>query len=832
MRLNAIDVIASAARSTGYRKEAIFRDFAFADVLDPHNQTRRVSLAAFTRTPPSYRSAALAAVPAGSGQTAKLVAAHRALGAPLLFVIHGKRLSLWQVRGDTPKPLREHVPLDDVPALFEENRRAWHPDAIHRAKSIGAVDRSQQLDFVDIGLLPAVEGEIHAKLDRLLQEMLEAAKHAQTRKSLQSSLLFPTVFRLLAAKVLLDRGHPRTKSWNIDDLTPILRDIESYYSLSSIPVLGKSALPALTAAWNCLRKGISFSNISSDDLAFVYENTLVTPDTRRQFGTHSTPRQLAEYAVSRLNLHHFHSPDELRIYEPFAGAGVFLVSALRHIRDLLPADWSDAKRHDFLVERLSGDEIDAFACEVAALSLVLADYPNRNGWRVSQSDLFLDGKLQICLAASNVVLCNPPFEDFTDDQRQRYGLLREHYSQPIEVLNAALDAHPRALAFVLPRGFILQRKFARQRRRLEQLYSDLELVELPDRLFSASGFETSLVIAKHPRKQDDAPVTSLRSTVVSDSDRATFLKTGRVTATRYTQRPFPNSQRGDLWIPALSKIWDYLAHSPCIGDFLAIHRGIEWHSHQERAWASERRPGFRVGLHTAQNTSQFLVPHPVWLDCREHRLRGNAIRRPWDTPKLVTNAGRLSRGPWRIGASVDTEGLICSQQYLALWPRQSEPTVPLQAFAAVLNGPLANAFLAVHSPEKGIRITAVKRIPVPQTFPETLTEMVDEYVRLLRHATPSEDRKDRLTALLLEIDAAVLHAYDLPAPLERELLGYFPAKGRPVAHFWQHWNGADAVTGLTLAERLSTRFERKVPIGDIFVPLPPEEAAALRTYWP
>ena len=51
--------------------------------------------------------------------------------------------------------------------------------AIHRAKSIGAVDQSYQLDFVDLGLLSAVEGEIHAKLDRLLVEMLTASSDAQ-----------------------------------------------------------------------------------------------------------------------------------------------------------------------------------------------------------------------------------------------------------------------------------------------------------------------------------------------------------------------------------------------------------------------------------------------------------------------------------------------------------------------------------------------------------------------------------------------------------------------------------------------------------------------------
>ena len=157
--MNAVDAIAEAARSTGYRDEAIVRNYAFADVLDPSDTTREVALAAFTQTPPSYRSAALAAVPAGEGTILEFVRAHRALGAPLLFVIQGDHLSLWQVCGDNPRRLHESMSVSDVPALFERYHDSWRPDAIHRAKSIGAIDQRYQMDFVDLGLLPAVEGK-------------------------------------------------------------------------------------------------------------------------------------------------------------------------------------------------------------------------------------------------------------------------------------------------------------------------------------------------------------------------------------------------------------------------------------------------------------------------------------------------------------------------------------------------------------------------------------------------------------------------------------------------------------------------------------------------
>ncbi len=216
--------------------------------------------------------------------------AHRSLGAPLLFVIEGDQVTLWQVRGDAPPSVLERLPLHDVPALFDQHRKEWRPNAIHRAKAIGALNRAYQLDFVDLGLIPAVEGEVHLKLDRLLNDALTASFQASCDAPPDTTLLFRVIFRLLAAKLLEDRRHPYAQQWDVIDLASVFRAIESYYSLVAIPATGPRTLsPAFAAAWDCLRGGINFSNISSDDLAFLYENTLVTPETRKDLGTPLLP---------------------------------------------------------------------------------------------------------------------------------------------------------------------------------------------------------------------------------------------------------------------------------------------------------------------------------------------------------------------------------------------------------------------------------------------------------------------------------------------------------------------------------------------------------------
>ena len=188
---------------------------------------------------------------------------------------------------------------------------------------------------------------------------------------------------------------------------------------------------------------------------------------------------------------------------------------------------------------------------------------------------------------------------------------------------------------------------------------------------------------------------------------------------------------------------------------------------------------------------------------------------------MVVNSVRLSRGPWRIAASADKDGLVCSQQFLGLWPHNSLSEIELLTYVAILNGPLANAFLAVNSPAKGIRISAFARIPVPPQLPLQAGELVGEYLRLLDQ---SHEDAERFQALLTQIDAAVLRAFDLPARLERQLLDYSYGAKRPVIHPWEHWNVSYPAPSLTLSERLSGRYQ---PYGSwvqkIFHPLPTQK---------
>lgn len=826
--MNAFDIIDRETISLGYRRDAIRRNYAYSDLWGPAATVRTVPFAAFTQTPPSYRSAAFAAITADDRDEASVVGEHKALGAPIILLIAGNDVSVWQIHASKTPELKARAGLEALPRYFADNKACWAPDAIHRAKSIGQIEPQFQLDFVDTGLITAIEGEVHAKLDRLLHEALDSSMKASDTDT-GARALFRGVFRLLAAKILIDRGHPSASAWADYSVEMVLNSIGQYYQLdtagSDDPWPGSARL---AEAWTTLRSGLNVANVSADDLAYVYENTLVTPQARRDFGTHSTPRHVAEYIVRRLRLWE-HGTQLPKVFEPFAGAGVFLVSALRHMRDGLPHDWTDQQRHDILVKHIRGSEIDPFACEVAKLSLILADYPNANGWMIEEADLLQNGALASRVEGANVILCNPPFESLDANQRAIYTDAAEiNANKAVFALETALRAKPDALGFVVPRALLVDRRYRTQRAAIERQFRDVELVSLPDGVFNVSQAETALLIARGKPAERSAQV--VRASEVDDRDRRSFVQTGMPSRTREIVRQWLPSSEGNLWVPPLAAIWQHLSELPTLGQLVEGHWGIRWNDgNQSSHCSASHLPDWKRGVFTAQDHRQFRLGESGWLDVDPRTIYG-AANLPWDQPKILCNAIRLSRRYWRLAAAVDRTGLVASQQFIGLWQRPDAGDVDLDALAAVINSPVFNAFVSDYSFDKRFRIKTILNARIPTILPPRLGDLAREYSA---HAA-SGAQSSELAKQLMNIDAEILAAYDLPPRLERMLLAAFDGSERPVAHGWSGWGLDASGPAFSLGEHL-----RGLPesagggwLGRKMQPVSNEEGALVAPYLP
>lgn len=802
-------------RNIGYFGGLLREEYQFADVLGQIYSVCSIPLAAFAQEPPSYRNACFGAVISDGDSGAPLVSAYRSLGAPQVLEIRQDEIYRWKMTAQGPPQLVESVSAEHLSGFFSYHKSDWSPDQMLRAKCLTVPEVAPQLDFYDIGLLPVIDTQVQEKLDQLLRRTVAQALE-EFRRSMPASEpdypgLIRLLFRLIAAKILGDRNYEG--NWIDPDPAIVIQAVEDFYFRETTPNPVLEHRSTQIAAWESIREAFHFQNLSVEALTYVYENTFVSKELRKLYSIHGTPPAMAEYIVRHLPFEELEAHEQV-VFEPFAGHAVFLVAAMRRLRELLPSSMNAKRRHEYFIERLLGLEKDEFAWEVGRLSLMLADYPNPDGWQLRQGDAFLDSAVDREIAKAGVVLCNPPFEDFSFDERKHYSSLRSVH-KPAEILTRIVEhpQKPKLLGFVLPRTFLTGRGYRELRALVSQAYSHLELVALPDKVFRHSDAESVLLIAS------GKPSTSIHivSALVQEEELKEFQ---RHAAPRYrTERNVPSSTVVDtteLWERPLSEVWKILQSYDCLGNIAEVHRGIEYNislrGKRDVLVALQPQENFREGLNLVRDTFEpFVVRDYVYMNTSIDLMRTNAYLHPWDKPKVIANATRLSRGPWRIAAIIDDSGLVCAQYFHGIWALSE---IPLEVIATLLNSPIANAYLWSHESRSNRKVT-IESIPIPHLTPnviEQITKLVKSYIierqAWLAEPLRSEVYQQSCHRLLDQIDAELLKAYDLPPKLERELLDCFRGRHRPGPVEFTEYYPRDFIPFIPWHKYISPEFER------------------------
>lgn len=769
-------VVRDGLLAIGYEEDLLRGQYAFADLTSPESALQHIDLAAFAGEPVSYRSACFGiTVLRNEHQDLR---PFLSLGAPQLLTIHPreKQIGRWIVKASDEPELIEKLSAAGFRERLKEHGVDWSPREVLRAKAIRDLG-PQQLDFYDVGLMPMLEQIVQGKLDVLLRSVLaecQAMFWDRHRVEPDYARLYRLIFRLIAAKLLGDRNYPG--SWIDADAEAVLSAVERHYFQRNEGAPALEDLIVRQAAWERIRRSLPLQNLSVETLAYVYENTLVAPDVRAIQNIHATPREITEFVVNHLPFEML--PAEQRtVFEPFAGHAPFLIASLARLRGLLPSGWTVEQRHDYLVGVVSGLENEPFAREVARYSLMLADYPNPNGWRLIEEDAFSGPALERELARANIVLCNPPFGNFSEQERAIRGIRRPN--KAAEALRRVLEHPPAMLGFVLPRSFTQGALYGPLRKRLAEVYPQTFLLVLPDVAFQHSEAETVLVIAHHELKTENIR----RSALVSREDYPKFVSTGHITWDDHGHRPngLPTT---DLWIPPLlAKLVEALQGFRILGDVADVHRGIEYRDNINQFVSNEPHPSLAPGLKDVRSGLEpYVTGRPVYFRIEEELMLYSAHRLNWRLPKVLANAARISRGAWTIAAAVDENGLVCSQRFHGIWPSSD---LPIEVIAAVLNGPLANAYIGLQIASHDNQVRLVKSVPLPQLSGGDLAKiksLVREYMaarQVWRNRSPSRDEEHACLDLMMAIDAAVLAGYGLAPRLERELLDRFAGARRP-----------------------------------------------------
>jgi hypothetical protein len=748
----------------------------------------------------------------------------RNIGAPVLFICCRKQLQWWKLKSSGA--VREDIiPAAKVQSFFKERKRDFSPESIYRAKNLSRVHSQYQLNFVDKGLIPVLEHEMGDRLADLIKNMLGALDDELGRPPKDIKLkrwMFQCAFWLLGAKILHDKKVERFIRLDLEDVSAVLERVNRHYGAKDGLVFRtKREQRALEAASKLVKQFSSLNTLTIESLAHVYETTLIDKETRKAWGIHATPSYLVDYIVWQLFDWIRDIPQEKRIVlEPTCGHSPFLTSALRLLREIYEGD--GAELHKYLKNHLIGIEQSLFAREIARLSLTLADVPNSNGWKLKERDVYEGEVLSKLASKSTILLCNPPFEDFKEEKAKytKKGIHLKYDNKTAEVLWRTLPYMPVGSVFgvVVPRGFLENKNTTSLRKLLVEEFELREICVLPDNVFEFGDHESVIILGKKQiskKRTKRIRFLRVREKTLKDFKESYFAATNTV-----LQERFFSSKSFTLYVPELDEVWQYCNDFPKLRTVADVGKGFDFRgkdlsegtiTYNKKMFKGATR-GFRK-IHEQLMT--YDVPEIYYLNLSSEAIKSQrrGIR---GEPQILLNYAPVGRGPWQLKAIFDDKGYPFTSSFLAVRPRIAEWT--LEAFWAILNSPLANAYTYCHCTKRTIGTGKIQLLPIPNISKKALgnlSNLVQDYFALYASQSeilqPEVDSKEAKRRMLA-IDAEVMRLYDLPPKLERQVLDLFndyPRKG--VDFKFDRYFPKGFESWIPLHEYLSEEYQRSTP---------------------
>ena len=692
------EALRSPLRACGYRRDLLRANFASGDAT-------AVPLVGFAQLPTDARSACVAVL-GEHGDARAAVEACRPLGAPLIFVCHENTLQWWKQGTRSAEWLRT-ISANDVDRFLQDHHDEFSPEAVYRAKTIGRLRREYQLEFVDLGLMPLLEQEVGTALSRLLERTVSELKERLGWDDVtpeKGHWLLQTVFWLLSGKILRDKRVSTFEDLDLSDVEDVFHRVANHYGTRPLRRSSAKQLEALRSSASLIDQFSSLALTTTESLAYVYENTLISKATRSSLGTHSTPSYLVDYIVGLLADWIEEIPERERsVFEPACGHAAFLVAAMRLLSHLLPpAKSAPSRRGPYLRSRLHGSDLDPFSLELARLSLTLTDIPNPDGWDLRAEDMYLGDRLADQTRKNTILLANPPFGSFDEKELRAYDRTGTDIgvnNKAAEMLRRALPALQPGSVFglVLPQA-VLHKAYAEGVRR--SLLDGFELREVslfPDKVFSFSDAECAVVIGRR-KKSGRASSTTLRFRRIRERQMAAFRETYAAPASRVVpQSRFNKAVRWDMRVPDQEQLWTALRPNPRASDLADFGMGLIYHGKDlppgVATYSKDRFAGSREGfVRLGRRLQIHELPELFWMNLADEAIVWRRSGATTGVPQILLNYVPTSRGPWRLKAVIDAIGRPVTSAFLTIRPHSCS----LQVLWALLNSPIANAFAFCH----------------------------------------------------------------------------------------------------------------------------------------
>ncbi|MDZ7618696.1 MAG: hypothetical protein U1E05_16960, partial [Patescibacteria group bacterium] len=428
-----------------------------------------------------------------------------------------------------------------------------------------------------------------------------------------------------------------------------------------------------------------------------------------------------------------------------------------------------------------------FALEIARLSLTLADVPNPDGWDLVPGDMFLGDLLERQSRNATILLANPPFENFSDEELERYragDVAPAYLNKTAEMLGRTLPQLPAGAVFgiVVPESLLHNKNSKELRAILLRDFDIGEICSLPDKVISHSDMESAVILGRR-RDATAHPARWMSFRRVRERDMDRFKLDYHTTMRQDVDvARFASASDFDLRVPELDELWQWCRNAGCSSvDALAdMGQGLAFHGNRlakgSRTYTSSHFAGAVRGFVHFDCKYTHHLPSRYWLSLSSEVLLHRRAGVTTGVPQILLNYARVSRGPWRLKALIDREGHAVTSRFIAI--RSPSTETPLEYLWAVLNSPLANAFAYCHLGKRDNLVSVIRATPLPKAGPQQIAQVAEAAAAYLaavsgRNAQQGHEVSEKCRDLLLRVDAELLRLYRLPPALERQLLDLF-----------------------------------------------------------
>jgi hypothetical protein len=822
-RRDMIGEIKANLERCGYSDQLLQANYSYEDDAGKHS----VPLVAFARPVYDSRTSCISVISSDSLYDVSDVQVYqfRGVGTPVVFVCCANTVQWWTIAAGGAE-LRETHPEGELREFFRARKEEFAPDRMWRAKNLGNVIKGEQLHFVDAGLMPLIEQEMGERLGSLMERVLRLLRSGFTEKQLENPenhrWIFRAAFWLLCAKILRDKGVRNFIHLDLTDVGAVLRAVTIHYSAQEPVEAGTPRQrEAIDQAAGEINKFSSLSNLTTEAFAGVYEKVLVDEELRKALGIHATPSYLVDYIVWQLLPWIEQIPEDRRvILEPACGHAPFLTAAMRMLRFLYGGP--EGSFHKYAQKRLIGIEVEPFAREIARLSLTMADIPNPNGWNITESNVYCEDELSKKARNAMVLLCNPPFEDFTLAERENCtakGQRFQSFNKAAEMLWRTLPhmAHGAVFAVVLPLGLLHRRNLADLRKVILNEWELLQICTLPENVFRFARHRSVLLFGRKGtmRATDDNRVLYRR---VSTEGLQRFRETYEGRDQYVLQSKLNRGPTFDLRVRELDDVWNYCeSNLPRFGSICRGGQGLSYKGRDlpkgAKTFGKEEFRGAVKGYALSDpNTPLHGLPEEYWMNLAPEVIDRYRWGRGTGSPRILVNYVRVGGTPWRIKALLDRQGRPVTSAFLAFQVQDED--WQLSSLWAILNSPYANAYAYCNSMERHNLSGTIREIPVPacaRAATQELEELVAEYFALMEKegSVLGGDIRSQAKHLLLRIDAEVMRLYDLPPKMEKRVLDLFQGSQRKGVDFvFAGYYPKGFESAIPLHEYLSEEYQR------------------------